>query len=62
MSISSIDEIAATAARLLLTQGFRGVSLRAIASELGIKPASLYHHCPGRQGGALRAFTSMVLG
>lgn len=40
-------QIAATAARLFLARGFNGVSLRALASELGIKAASLYHHCPG---------------
>ena len=47
MSSSGFDEIATTAARLFLTQGFRGVSVRAIATELGIQAASLYHHCPG---------------
>lgn len=47
MSNSGFNEIAPTAARLFLTHGFRGVGLRAIASELGIQAASLYHHCPG---------------
>jgi len=47
MANPGFQEIAATAARLFLTLGFRGVSLRAIASELGIQAASLYHHCPG---------------
>ena len=47
MSDSGFDEIATVAAPLFLSQGFRGVSLRAIASALGIKAASLYHHCPG---------------
>jgi AcrR family transcriptional regulator len=39
--------IAASAARLFLSRGYRGVSLRELAEELGIKAASLYHHCPG---------------
>ena len=41
------DLISRTAARLFLEKGFVAVSLREIATELGIKPASLYHHCPG---------------
>ncbi len=47
MSNSSFDEIADVAARLFLARGFKGVSQRAIAEELGIRAASLYHHCPG---------------
>lgn len=45
-SSESFERIAATAARLFMANGFAGVSLRAIADELGIKPASLYYHCP----------------
>ncbi len=47
MSTSGFDEIASTSARLFLAKGFAGVGLRTIANELGIKAASLYHHCPG---------------
>ncbi len=47
MSRSGFDEIAVAAARLFLAHGFKGVSQRAIARELGIQAASLYHHCPG---------------
>lgn len=39
--------IATTAARLFLSRGYGSVSLRDLARELGIKAASLYHHCPG---------------
>jgi AcrR family transcriptional regulator len=41
------EQIARTAARLFLEKGFASVSLREIAEPLGIKPASLYHHCAG---------------
>lgn len=47
MSEPGFAQIATTAARLFLAQGFKGVSLRALASDLGIQAASLYHHCPG---------------
>jgi AcrR family transcriptional regulator len=47
MSEPGFAHIAATAARLFLAQGFKETSLRALASELGIQAASLYHHCPG---------------
>jgi len=39
--------IATAAAKLFLSRGYRSVSLRDLAAELGIKAASLYHHCPG---------------
>jgi AcrR family transcriptional regulator len=38
--------IAVTAGDLFLARGFRAVSLRQVASQLGIQAASLYHHCP----------------
>lgn len=41
------EQISQKAAGLFLARGFKEVSLREIASELGIKAASLYHHCPG---------------
>ena len=47
MSDVGFAQIAATAARAFLARGFQGVSLRALASDLGIQAASLYHHCPG---------------
>ena len=40
-------QVATVAARQFLSRGFAAVSLRAIADELGIQPASLYYHCPG---------------
>lgn len=45
-NVTSFDRIADAAARLFLADGYAGVSLRAIADELSIKPASLYYHCP----------------
>lgn len=39
--------IAMTVAPIFLARGYAGVSLRHLANELGIKPASLYYHCPG---------------
>lgn len=45
-SAPAFERIARTAARLFLEKGYAGVSLRAVAAELGIRAASLYHHCP----------------
>lgn len=39
--------IAQVASARFLARGYAAVSLRALADELGIKPASLYYHCPG---------------
>jgi len=50
MTELSFDQIAATAARLFLARGYEAVGLRALASDLGVKAASLYHHCPGGKG------------
>lgn len=47
MSNLDFDAIASVASRAFLAKGFARVSVRAIAGELGIKAASLYHHCPG---------------
>jgi len=47
MTEVGFSHIAATAARAFLAKGFQGVSLRAVARDLGIQAASLYHHCPG---------------
>lgn len=43
----SFTRIAMGVAPIFLARGYRGVSLRALADDLGIKAASLYHHCPG---------------
>ena len=40
------ERIARTAAELFLAKGYAGVSLREVAAALGIRAASLYHHCP----------------
>ncbi len=43
----AFQRIAMEAAPVFLSRGYDGVSLRALAKELGIQAASLYHHCPG---------------
>ncbi len=40
------ERVADVSARLFLTSGFDAVSLRQIGGALGMKPASLYYHCP----------------
>ena len=35
------------AERMFLAQGYAGARLRDLAADLGIQPASLYHHAPG---------------
>jgi AcrR family transcriptional regulator len=44
---ASFARIAMAVAPIFLARGYAAVSLRQLASELGIKPASLYYHCPG---------------
>lgn len=44
---ASFTRIALTAAPIFLAQGYAAVSVRALAERMGIKAASLYHHCPG---------------
>jgi len=44
--VTSFDRIAEVAAKRFVADGYAAVSLRAIADELSIKPASLYYHCP----------------
>jgi AcrR family transcriptional regulator len=39
--------VAQVASDRFLAEGYAGVSLRALGDALGMKPASLYHHCPG---------------
>lgn len=41
------QRVAARAAAMFLERGYAATSLRAIAGELGIRAASLYHYCPG---------------
>lgn len=45
-NVTSFDRIAEVAARRFVADGYSAISLRAIAGELSIKPASLYYHCP----------------
>ena len=40
------ERLLVTADRLFAERGYKAVSLRDIATELGIKHASLYHHVP----------------
>jgi len=47
MTTNSFDDLATIAARAFLQRGYAAVSLRALASEMGIQAASLYYHCPG---------------
>ncbi len=44
---ASFTRIALTAAPIFLSQGYAAVSVRKLAESMGIKAASLYHHCPG---------------
>jgi AcrR family transcriptional regulator len=41
------QRVAAKAAEMFLERGYAATSLRVLASALGIRAASLYHHCPG---------------
>lgn len=44
---ASFARIALAAAPVFLEHGYAAVSVRTLAERLGIKAASLYHHCPG---------------
>ena len=44
---ASTDRVLDEAERVFLEKGFAGARLREIASALGMRPASLYHHAPG---------------
>lgn len=62
-NVTSFDRIAAVAARQFVADGYAAVSLRNIADELGIKPASLYYHCPrGKTELFARALSSYLDG
>ena len=43
------DEIVAVASSLFKEKGYKAVSMRDIAQEMGIKAASLYNHISGKQ-------------
>jgi TetR/AcrR family transcriptional repressor of nem operon len=47
-SISSSDRILAAATRIAQARGYGGLNLRALAEQVGIKAASLYHHFPSK--------------
>ncbi len=62
-NVTSFDRIAAVAARQFVADGYAAVSLRSIAAELEIKPASLYYHCPrGKTELFARALSSYLDG
>lgn len=45
---SSTDKILTAATRIAQAHGYRGLNVRALADEVGIKAASLYHHYPSK--------------
>jgi TetR/AcrR family transcriptional regulator, transcriptional repressor for nem operon len=45
---SSSDKIVAVATRIAQAHGYGGLNVRALADEVGIKAASLYHHFPSK--------------
>jgi TetR/AcrR family transcriptional repressor of nem operon len=45
---SSSDRILAAATRIAQAHGYSGLNVRALAEEVGIKAASLYHHFPSK--------------
>jgi len=45
---NSSDRILAVATRIAQAHGYGGLNLRALAEEVGIKAASLYHHFPSK--------------
>ena len=47
-STSSSDRILAAATRIAQARGYGGLNLRALAEQVGIKAASLYHHFPSK--------------
>lgn len=40
------EKIASVASTAFMNRGFRRVTLQSVSAELGIKPASIYYHCP----------------
>lgn len=55
------DDILTTALTLLDEGGGQGLTMRALAAELGVTPMSLYHHV-GDQAGLLRMVSDRVYG
>jgi TetR/AcrR family transcriptional repressor of nem operon len=47
-SSTSSDKILAAATRIAQARGYGGLNLRALAEQVGIKAASLYHHFPSK--------------
>lgn len=47
-STNSSDKILAVATRIAQAHGYGGLNLRALAEEVGIKAASIYHHFPSK--------------
>lgn len=47
-AMSSSDRILAAATRIAQAHGYSGLNVRALADEVGIKAASLYHHFPSK--------------
>lgn len=45
---NSVDRILAVATKIAQAHGYGGLNLRALAGEVGIKAASLYHHFPSK--------------
>ncbi|TFW21777.1 TetR/AcrR family transcriptional regulator [Duganella callida] len=45
---SSSEKILAAATRIAQSHGYAGLNLRALAEQVGIKAASLYHHFPSK--------------
>src|SRR5258708_38526214 len=48
MSLSSKEAILAAARRTAQAHGYSGLNFRALADEVGIKAASIYHHFPSK--------------
>lgn len=47
-AMSSSDKILAAATRIAQAHGYLGLNVRALADDVGIKAASLYHHFPSK--------------
>lgn len=46
MTVSTADRLRETAQRLIQTNGYNGFSFRDLATEIGIKSASIHYHFP----------------
>ncbi|WP_075359280.1 TetR/AcrR family transcriptional regulator [Caballeronia sordidicola] len=45
---NSSDKILAAATRIAQAHGYGGLNIRNLAADVGIKPASIYHHFPSK--------------